>query len=79
MLEGCIEVMGLGVSLVDCISDDLLNSLRSEPGFTVKQSWQVGMGSEKWVKYSCLVFLDEVIICWISNETWKISTGENHT
>jgi len=36
------------------------------------------MGSEEWVKHTCLVFLDEVVICWISNETWKISTGENH-
>lgn len=36
VLESCIEVMNLGVSLVNCIPDYLLDSFRSEPGFTVE-------------------------------------------
>lgn len=37
MLEGCVEVVSLGISLVNCVPDDLLNSGRSEPGFTIQQ------------------------------------------
>ena len=71
--------MGLSVSLVDCISDYLLDSFRSKPWFTVQQSSQVCMCSEEWVKQACLVFFDEVVISWITDKAWKISTGEDHS
>ena len=54
--------MYLGISLVDCVKNHSLDALVPGPGFSVLKIIDVGVGSEKWVEDTSLVFLDEVFI-----------------
>lgn len=63
---------------MDRVKDHLLHSLISCPGLSVLEVINAGMSSEEWVEDACLVFLNELVVCWDSFKTWKIGTSEDH-
>ena len=78
LLEECVQIVSLGISLKDALLNDFLDALRLEPGLSHEGS-HVSVGSEEGVEDSKLVELDPEIIRGDTKESWYVSATKDYS